>query len=87
MLSLLFWNCSRPLVCELFGGKRLIWKIPPRIEIAAKWMKSVEVQLLSQFIGSRETNFASISTAAPVNSVKAEPFQLEPEVARIAQLT
>ena len=39
-------------------------------------MKSVEVQLLCQFIGSRETNFASISTAAPVNSVKAETIPI-----------
>ena len=54
--------------------------MPLRTEIAPKAMKRVEVPILSHFIGIRETSFAPMSTAAPVNTAKAEIVPIKTKI-------
>src|SRR4030067_1089054 len=58
---------------ELFGCQMsVIPNTEVKIETAPRIMNRVEVAILSHFIGSRETSFAPMRTATPVNTANAE---------------
>ena len=51
-----------------------------KIEIAPRIMNRIEVAILSHFIGSRETSFAPMSTATPVNTANAETIPIRTRI-------
>ena len=59
---------------------RVIPNIAVNMETEPKIMNKVEVAILSHFIGRRETSFAPMSTATPVNSVKAKTIPIKTRI-------